>query len=167
MGWYLLVVFLHIVAACVWIGGMVFLAAVLLPALRMPEYRAVALPLIRLTAERFRWVGWAAVATLVGTGIASLAFRGYGWAQLANGTLWQGWFGHVLAVKFALVAVIVMISGWHDLVAGPQATRLGTDPASLHATLRLRRRAAWVGRIVLLLSLAVVILGTMLVRGVP
>jgi len=30
MTWYLIAVSLHILAACVWIGGMVFLAAVLL-----------------------------------------------------------------------------------------------------------------------------------------
>ena len=47
MTWYLLAVSFHILAACVWIGGMVFLAVVLLPALREPEYRGVALPLIR------------------------------------------------------------------------------------------------------------------------
>jgi len=44
MTWYLLAVSLHILAACVWIGGMVFLAAVLLPVLREPEYRGAALP---------------------------------------------------------------------------------------------------------------------------
>lgn len=163
MAWYLLVVFLHVVAACVWIGGMVFLAAVLLPTLRLPEYRAVALPLIRLTALRFRWLGWAAVGMLVGTGTASLGVRGYHWAQLTDGTLWQGWFGHVLAVKLTLVAA----SLWHDLVTGPRATHTAFEDLPPHEALRLRHRAAWVGRTVLLLSLVVVVLGTMLVRGVP
>ncbi len=61
---------------------MVFLAVVVLPALRQPAYRAVALPLIHATGVRFGRIGWATVATLVATGIANLGFRGYGWAQV-------------------------------------------------------------------------------------
>jgi len=167
MTWYLLAVSFHILAACVWIGGMVFLAVVLLPALREPEYRGVALPLIRTTAIRFRWVGWAALLTLVITGCANLAFRGYGWPQVRDGGLWQGWFGHVLGLKLLFVLLVVLISAWHDLAASRQTTRMagaGAEPAQLR---RFRRRAAWVGRAVLLLSVAIMVLGVALVRGIP
>ena len=110
MTWYLLAVSLHILAACVWIGGMVFLAAVLLPVLREPEYRGAALPLIRTTAIRFRWAGWTALLTLVITGCANVVFRGYGWRQVRDGELWQGWFGHVLALKLLFVWLVMLIS---------------------------------------------------------
>ena len=146
---------------------MVFLAAVLLPALRQSEYRDVALPLIRATSLRFRWVGWAALITLVITGSANLAFRGFGWERVRTGGLWQGWFGHVLVLKLLCVLLVLLTSAWHDLAAGRQMTRMardGVEPARLR---RFRRRAAWVGRVVLLLSVAIVVLGVVLVRGVP
>ncbi len=149
MTWYLIAVSLHILAACVWIGGMVFLAAVLLPALRQPDYRGVALPLIRTTAIRFRWVGWAALLTLVMTGCANLAVRGYGWRQARDGELWHGWFGHVLGLKLLFVALVLLLSAWHDLAASGQMTRMTRDNAGPIELRRFRRRAAWVGRIVL------------------
>ncbi len=166
MGWYIAAVSVHILAACIWIGGMVFLAAVLLPALRQPDYRGVALPLIRATAIRFRWVGWAALLTLAITGSANLMVRGYGWRQVQDGEMWRGWFGHVLALKLMLVLAVVLISAWHDISASRQAhLALGdVDPAQLR---RYRRRAAWVGRIVLVLSIAILALWVTLVRGAP
>jgi putative copper export protein len=166
MPWYEVSVSLHILAACVWVGGMIFLGIVVLPILRQPEYRAVAVPLIQAAGIRFRWVGWMAVGTLVLTGIANLRFRGYAWTQWRNGTIWQGGFGHTLAAKVSLVAAILIISAVHDLAIGPRFIRIAVEQPDLPAARRLRRQAAWIGRIVLLLSIAVVVLGVMLVRGV-
>jgi putative copper resistance protein D len=167
MSWYLLAVSLHILAACVWIGGMVFLAAAVLPVLRRPAYQAVAVPLIHAVAVRFRWIAWAALGLLIATGIATLNFRGYGWGQVRSGALWQGWFGRVLAWKLVLVALILVISAWHDIVIGPRFTQVAQEDPHSPRTRRLRRVAAWVGRAILILSVAVVALGVMLVRGVP
>ena len=166
MPWYEIGVSLHILAACVWVGGMVFLAIVVLPILRQPGYRSIAVPLIQAAGIRFRWVGWMALGTLLLTGVANLGFRGYGWTQVPDGSAWQGWFGHTLAVKLILVAAIVVIGAVHDLVLGPRFTRLAGEQPDLPAARRLRWQAAWIGRVVLLLSVAVVVLGVILVRGV-
>jgi putative copper resistance protein D len=167
MTWYIVSVSLHIFAACVWIGGMVFLAAAVLPVLRRPPYRPAAVPLLHAIAAQFRWTAWSMLALLVATGIANLRARGFGLAQVRDGTLWQGDFGRVLAVKLAIVALLVAVSAWHDLVAGPRFTRTAlADPDSTR-TRRLRRTTGWFGRVILLLSLAALVLGVMLVRGVP
>jgi copper resistance protein D len=167
MTWYVISVSLHILAASVWIGAMVFLAAAVLPVLRRPPYQAVAVPLIHAIAIQFRWIAWATLGALVATGIASLHFRGFGWAQVQDGSMWQGEFGRVLGVKLACVALILAISAWHDLVVGPRFTRAAlADPRSAR-TRRLRRVAAWIGRLMLLLSIGAMALGVMLVRGVP
>ncbi|HET7263986.1 MAG TPA: CopD family protein [bacterium] len=164
---YVISVSLHILAACVWIGGMVFLAAAVLPVLRRPPYQAVAAPLIHAVALRFRWIAWATLGLLVATGIANLHFRGYGWTAVRDGTAWRTGFGHILGIKLALVALILAISAWHDLVVGPEFTKAAlADPGSPR-TRRLRRVAAWVGRLMLVLSVAVLALGVMLVRGAP
>jgi len=166
MPWYEVSVSLHILAACVWVGGMIFLATVVLPILRQPGYQAVAVPLIQAAGLRFGWVGWMALGTLVLTGIANLRFRGYGWTQWRDGTVWQGWFGHTLAAKLILVTAILVISAVHDLVLGPRFTRIAGEQPDLSAVRHLRRQAAWIGRLALLLSVAAVVLGVMLVRGV-
>jgi putative copper resistance protein D len=167
MAWYVLAVSLHLLAACVWIGGMAVLAVGVLPVLRQPPYRALAIPLVRAIGVRFRWIGWAALATLIGTGFVNLWYRGYGWRPFSTGAAWQGWFGHVLAAKLVLVALILVVAVTHDVFVGPGATRLaGEDPASAHARW-FRRGAAWAGRLLLALSVGALVLGVMLVRGVP
>ena len=49
-GVYLLSVWLHIMAAIVWVGGTIFLVVVLVPAIRRPEFGGIASALIRFTA---------------------------------------------------------------------------------------------------------------------
>ena len=164
---YLLSVWLHILAAVIWIGGMVFLALVLIPVTRQPEYRDVAVSFIRRTGVRFRWVGWGCLGLLLLSGTFNLAYRGFGWADLGSGRVFQGPFGRILEVKLVLVAVILLASAWHDFVIGPRATALWqVNPASPKAG-RARRQASWLGRINLLLALIVVALGMVLVRGGP
>ena len=162
---YVLAVWLHLVALAIWIGGMIFLALVLVPITRRPEYRASSAALFHLVGTRFRWVGWACLGLLLLTGLISLGFRGYEWLDALNGRLWQGQFGHVLAGKLALVAVILVVSVLHDFWLGPRAVAyLQANPTGPDAA-KLRLQASWIGRITLLLALVVLALGVLLVRG--
>ncbi len=162
---YLFSVWLHILAVAVWIGGMVFLALVLVPVIRRPEHRSAAAVLIHQTGVRFRGVGWACIGLVLLSGLFNLGFRGITWTDLWSGQLWQGSFGHVFGVKLFLVGIILILSVWHDFVVGPRATALWrANPTSSKAQ-RLRRQAGWFGRLLLLLALVVVALGVMLGRG--
>ncbi|MBI4240282.1 MAG: DUF4149 domain-containing protein [Candidatus Rokubacteria bacterium] len=162
-GVYLVSVWLHILAAAVWIGGMGFLVVVLVPVLRRPEHRAAAPALICGTGVRFRWVGWISLGVLLASGTFNLAFRGIGWADVTTGRFWQG----PLGIKILLVAVILLLSALHDFVVGPRAAALGQANPGAPEAVRLHRQAAWLGRFNLLLALVVVALGVMLVRGGP
>ena len=162
---HLFFVWLHILAAAVWIGGMVFLALVLVPVVRRPEYREHASRLVHLTGTRFRSVGWVCLAILAVSGFVNLYFRGIGWAALINAGFWQSPFGNILGIKLLLVAVILGLSAWHDFRVGPRATAAwARDPGSAEAA-KLRRTASWFGRLNLALALVVVVLGVALVRG--
>lgn len=164
---YIFSVWLHVLAAAVWIGGMVFIALVLVPATRRPEHRGVATSLIRWTGRRFRWIGWLSLALLLLTGIINLAYRGFGWADLVSGRLWEGPFGRALGIKLLLVAMISFLSILHDFVIGPRATDLLQNHPGSPKAMRLRRLASWMGRANLILALIVVALGIMMVRGLP
>jgi len=149
---YLLSVWTHILAVAVWLGGMVFLVLVLVPVMRRAEYRGHASGLIHWTGQRFRWIGWVCLTLLILTGMFNLAYRGYGWAALWDGSLWRGSFGQILGLKLLLVAVILVLSAVHDFIVGPQAAALtARDPAD-ESALRMRRAASWFGRVNLLLA---------------
>ncbi len=164
---YLISVWLHIVAAITWIGGMLFLALILGPYARQAEQRDTAISLIRWTGERFRAIGWACILALLLTGVFSVLYRGFSLGDLSSDVFWKGEFGHILGMKLSVVAIILLISVLHDFVIGPRAGAVAqANPGSPDAT-RLRRQAAWLGRFNLLLALIVVALAMMLVRGGP
>jgi putative copper resistance protein D len=164
---YLLSVFFHILAAVVWIGGMVFLATVLVPAVRRPEHQRVAASLVQLTGTRFRVVGWACLGVLLLTGALNLASWGITWADVLSGRVLHGPFGRLLGIKSVLVTAVFLLSAVHDFRIGPRATAVWQASPDSPETARLRRVASWLGRFTLLLGLAAVAVGVMLVRGWP
>ena len=162
---YLVSVWLHILAAAVWIGGMVFLGAVLVPVLREDRFRHVRTPMLYATALRFRWAGWATLGLLVATGFLNVWLRGYDWSAWLTSAFWQSPWGATLGWKLGLVAVVLAVSAAHDFVLGPRTMKaLEADPESSEAQ-RMRRLASWMGRLTLLLSLAILALAVALVRG--
>src|SRR5690606_42089870 len=90
-------ILLHILAAVVWIGGMVFLGAVLIPVLRGSRATgAQYTELIHRTGTRFRNVGWACLAILVLTGLVNLDRWGVGFERLTSAELWASPWGRIL-----------------------------------------------------------------------
>jgi putative copper export protein len=136
---YLASVWLHVVAAMAWVGGMIFLVSAVIP-LKKPDLTIAA-------AKRFRVVGWIALATLVVTGVANVLHRGYRVEQLFTGEVFAGEWGRRLAMKLACVALVIGLSLAHDL----RAEKGG-------------RFASITGRITFMLSLLIVALATTLVR---
>lgn len=161
---YLVSVWLHIIAAMAWVGGMLFLVTVLVPLLRTPSMRPQAAELFYAVGMRFRVVGWIALGTLVATGTFNVTMRGYRLEQLFNGEAFAGRWGTTLALKLSLVALIVALSAVHDFWLGPRATRLARENAPESQREKGRRIASMMGRTTFLLALAVVALAVTLVR---
>ncbi len=163
---YLVSVFIHILSAIVWVGGMVFLVAILVPVLKNYEDKSLFSKLFHLVGVKFRLIGWISLLLLIITGIFNLDFRGYDMVDLWNGTLFKGTFGHVLMQKLIAVAVILVISILHDFWIGPKATKLATEKPFSPEHMRYRKMASWIGRINFLLGLMAVAMGIVLVRGI-
>ena len=104
---------------------------------------------------------------LIITGIANLEFRGYKISGMFDGSLWQGYFGNILAVKLGVFGIILILSAVHDFYIGPKATATWQHEPDSAAAKKLRKQASWIGRINLLLGLAIVFMAIMLVRGFP
>ena len=139
---YLASVWLHIVAAMAWVGGMIFLVAAVIP-LKRPDVTVA-------VARRFRVVGWIALATLVVTGVFNVLHRGYRFEHLLTGDVFAGQWGRTLALKLACVLFVIVLSAVHDLRA-LRAEKSG-------------RFAQISGRITFMVSLTIVALATTLVR---
>lgn len=162
---YLFSVWLHILAAIVWIGGMVFLGAVLVPVLRTDRFKPLRTPMLYETALRFRWVGWVMLGLLIVTGFLNIWLRGYAWSALLTTSFWQSGWGTVLGWKLVFVTIVLGMSAVHDFVLGPRTVQaLETNPDA-PATERLRRWSSWMGRLTLLLSLVILAFAVALVRG--
>jgi len=160
-------ILLHILAAAVWIGGMIFLGVVLIPILRDRSLAGQATQLIHRTGIRFRNLGWASLLILIASGVVNLTRWGVDFDRATSAELWTSPWGRILALKLALVTAALAMSAVHDFVVGPRATaKLRQEPGSDEAR-RLRRTAGWMGRSNLLIGVLVVALGIMLVRGLP
>src|SRR5690242_4648897 len=99
---YQFVVFLHILAAIVWVGGLFFFALVAVPvARRLPAAERASL--LAATGRRFRAVAWTCLGLLVVTGLYNAAARGVTREGLASGRFFGERFGQLLTAKVALV----------------------------------------------------------------
>lgn len=163
---YLVSVWVHILAATVWIGGMLFLVLVVVPWLRKGG-RTDAAVFLRETGERFRNVGWVCFGLLLVTGTFNLWVRGVRLSDFVRTEWLESPFGKTVLVKLGAFLVVLAVSALHDFVVGPRATRaIAADARSTDAQ-RQRRRASMLGRINVVLALILVTAGVVLVRGMP
>lgn len=137
---------LHVTAAVTWLGGMLFIAIVLVPVTRRVQDPHLRIDLIGRTGKRFRTVGWTALALLVATGLVILLRRPW----LLRMPAFQ--------LKAALVVLALALSVLHDFVLGPRVGRLPPEAAAP------RRRLTWIARLNVLVVLTIVLLGLSL-RG--
>ncbi len=153
-------VVLHILAAVSWVGGMMFLSLVLAPLVRgrkaAPEFMA----LFRSAALRFRPVVWIAIAILLTTGPMLLSQRGIHVMEPAS---WSG----IVTIKLTLVGLLLSLTVLHDLVLGPNVSRVSAipEPQRTAGEQIIFKTARWIPRLSLLIALAVVIAATILARG--
>jgi copper resistance protein D len=157
-GVYLASVWLHILAAMTWVGGMVvFVAAVMPYYRRRPE--AEKAEFLEWFGDRFRRVAWTCFAILLATGTFNLWVRGVRLTDLFRPEWRATSFGSVVVMKLALVAIAVGVSAAHESVM----TRVGVSAA--HESVMTRAYARWMGRLLLLIGLAIVLMAVLLVRA--
>jgi copper resistance protein D len=152
-------VWVHILAAVIWIGGMLFLSLVAVPVLRQIDSPLLRTDLFRAMARRFRRLVWLCIAILVLTGIGNV---------LSSGNALPGSaYMKVLHIKLGLVAILIGMGLLHDFVIGPRAGRAlsrdGLPPT--RADLFMVALAPWVGRFNLLLGVVILVLAAALTRS--
>jgi putative copper export protein len=117
------VLWVHVLAACVWIGGQVVVAAIV-PMLRPVEGLAAA------AGRRFQLVAWPAFLLLVATGVDNVRNAGITWGSLTTTDT-----GRTLSAKLGLVALSGAAAAVHAVVQAPRARRGGRPSPLLTAVL--------------------------------
>lgn len=157
-------VFLHLIFVTFWIGGMLFTAAVLVPATRKKLVTQRGLLFTEL-GTRFSRLSWIIFPLLIITGITALLGRGFTIDNLLSSQFWGSTYGSTLMGKLHIFGLVVIVSGIHDFWLGPKAAKLMDDEPESVRTKRYRKATSWVGRVNLLLGLVILYYAVTLVRG--
>lgn len=162
---YHLSVFIHMLSAIFWIGGMLFKVAVLVPASRHRLLAGRKGAFFTLIGKKFSRISWVLFVVLIITGITNLLSRGYSLADLVSSTFWKSNFGGNLFVKLILFGVVLILSGIHDFYAGPKAAELMDSKPENLTTKKFRKMSSWIGRINLIFGLLILYYAMRLLRG--
>ena len=84
-----------------------------------------------------------------------------------SGAFWATRVGHTLAYKLVVVLLVVLATAAHDVLLGARAMRRLAQESTSAAAMKARKVASWLGRVAVLLSLAVLLFAVWLVRGMP
>jgi uncharacterized membrane protein len=148
----LALLWVHVLAAVVWIGGLAWQAHVLAPAARRGEMRAFA-----TAARHGRPFTWTAIALVVLTGFYNVTQLGPLERAMESGV------GLLVAAKFLLVILAVAVASQRDFAQVPRLVRAvagGEDPSAAF------RAIGWLDRIVLALGLVILYLGLAVSRTI-
>lgn len=151
---YYISVWVHIIGAAFWIGGMLFLPLVLLPGIKdHPDRKKILL----VTGLKFRYYGYFVLAIMLVTGLLSVHYRGIGFSW---SFFFESKYGGLVSLKILLFITMIILSIFHDLVFGRKAIeeQLIDDPV-------LKLITRWTGRLLLLISIILAYIGVILSRS--
>lgn len=115
MAWYLISVYIHIMAACLWIGHMIFwvvAAGTITKRFLSAETRGVVLAL----RDEFGQIGWPSLFVLTATGVFILYHQGTTIEQIISSPS-----GRLLGGKLILVSLMIVFQSF----VGPKRVILG------------------------------------------
>ena len=152
---YLISIFVHVVCAAFWIGGMLFIPLVLVPGIKQQPNRVL---LLHKTGIKFRFYGWLAVVVLFITGFLNMHFRGL---PFTVEFFTSSSYGKLLVIKLFLFVLMLLIGGIHDFYIGMKSI----DEMQESAGTKFKLLARWTGMLNLLLALIIAFLGVAISRG--
>jgi putative copper export protein len=100
VSWDTVRLFLHVLAATVWVGGQLTLAAL------VPALRRFGAEVLRAAARRFNQVAWIAFAVLIVTGIWNVAAA---WSEISHSASYRD----TLIVKLVVVSISGITAALH------------------------------------------------------
>ena len=162
-----LILWLHLLAAMTWIGGLIFQLLVVVPTLRKPSLTVTGLRLQLRLETRFRSVIWPAIGLVLFTGLVNILNVWYALTQ--SGVDAPPGFVWTLSLKLLLVlGMVVLQAGQQFLTLPKRMALLGSVTSEMQelppALYLWQRRAVMLYSATVILGLGVV-LCALLLRG--
>lgn len=146
---------LHLMAAIIWIGGMIFAAIILQPVMRKSLTPEVRMPIYHDIGKRFKLIQLICLGVLIGTGLQKL------WSLRTTPDIFYSTFGAILGVKLTLVICVIALTVFHSYVWGPKLTALSQSSQGSEYQRTMQTLVLW-GRVNLTLSLAIIFCASLL-----
>lgn len=156
-----LLVWAHLLAASVWVGGSIFIGAVLAPLLKkMYDSPAERIRLMVAVGRRFNVLALPALGVLIATGIYNAR------AAVSDPSLLSTEWGAYLSVKVALVAALLGVFAVHvRMLGGGVEKDIASGRLSGDRLRSLRRRIIILGEAAVVLSVAILFMAAALATG--
>lgn len=152
-----LVMWLHLLAAVTWLGGLIFMNFVLSPAVGA---KGVPPQFVRLMGmQRFKGFAWVSIGVVVITGVIN---------TLANITridaFYTTQYGITLAIKIVAVLLMIGVTAWNSLRLGPKLAQGAPAPGAQPGTdvVNLQRRLVILSYVNVTLGIIVLLLAAIL-----
>jgi uncharacterized membrane protein len=164
---YQLNVWIHVLMAAIWVGGLIYTSAIVIP-FALTKQGNERQQIIRGLARRFRKIGWASIVILLLTGIGNLYLRvsPIGIEQLFNGEAFDparvdGFIAKWLGWKLLFVVLMIALMLYHDITSLAAARqhqgKSGNPPHN--------RAGSIAAALATLLAVAILYISVRLVRG--
>ena len=124
----LFVLWIHVIAAVVWVGGNLILAMVIVPHFRQSLPPVERIKLLTQIGKRFEPVVWGCIGVLFFTGIVNI----FSAVDITSPTALSGAFMRTLLIKIVLFLVLVLLTALHSMIFAP---RLAAAVAELDPTI--------------------------------
>lgn len=154
---------LHILAAAIWIGSQVMLFAVVMPALRGVDDTTARQQMLRDITRRFGMLGAGALAVLIISGIENVS-------RYSPQDMLDFRYGTIFGVKMTLLTLVLVLTAAHAFIGAAQmraqeAMVSNPSPALAARLQTLRSRSVMAASLTLLLSLAILFCAVLLRSG--
>lgn len=147
----ILIHFLHLTAATLWVGGQLFLALVLGPTLRKNLPPKERMPLSLAVAQQFKRISHGALGILLLTGLWQVRYIFFSSVGSFLGTE----YGRLFLLKMGFLVLNLVLGILHDKRWGPAMARWSDTPESLEFRTATRRMIFW-ARFNIVVTLAIV-----------
>ena len=163
----LFVLWIHVIAAVVWVGGNLILAMVIVPHFRQNLPPVERIKLLTQIGKRFEPVVWGCIGVLFFTGIVNIFFS----IDITSPSPISYAFMRTLLIKIGLFFVLIILTVLHSMIFAP---RLAAAIEDLDSTLEelppeikpLRSRMAMVSSLMGIVSLLILLAAVALRMGI-
>ena len=153
----------HLVSASIWVGGSIFIGIVLAPMLKtFSQSVEERLEIMIRIGRKFNKIAVPSLAILIATGL-------YNSFNILNrpDVLFSTNYGIILTIKIILVISLIVAFGIHVRIIRTEiAKRITTKEMSEESIQKLRSKIISLGKIIVFISVAILLMAAMLDAGI-